>query len=211
MKNSLFEKYKTSEVTNTRRVICTPGQFTRDHFFYIQEAGYLKSLQPHLSKRSGLKSYLFMIVLSGSGTVSYKDASPEKASAVSAMAGDCFFLDCSKEYTHISSENDSWELLWIHFYGPQAEGYYSYFCEHNDWHFRSQHLNELTACITRILEMHEHRNDDTDIVVANEITHILTLISTSPKEPERNDSELEIKLKHITIFLQNNFTSANII
>ena len=97
MKNSLFEKYKTSEVTNTRRVICTPGQFTRDHFFYIQEAGYLKSLQPHLSKRSGLKSYLFMIVLSGSGTVSYKDASPEKASAVSAMAGDCFFLDCSKE------------------------------------------------------------------------------------------------------------------
>ena len=63
MKSSLFEKYKTSEVTNTRRVICTPGQFTRDHFFYIQEAGYLKSLQPHLSKRSGLKSYLFMIVL----------------------------------------------------------------------------------------------------------------------------------------------------
>ena len=67
--NYLFEKYKTSEVTNTRRVICTPGQFTRDHFFYIQEAGYLKSLQPHLSKRSGLQSYLFMIVLSGSGTV----------------------------------------------------------------------------------------------------------------------------------------------
>ena len=206
MKNSLFEKYKTSEVTNTRRVICTPGQFTRDHFFYIQEAGYLKSLQPHLSKRSGLKSYLFMIVLSGSGTVSYKDASPEKASAVSAMAGDCFFLDCSKEYTHISSENDSWELLRIHFYGPQAEGYYSYFCEHNDWHFRSQHLNELTACITRILEMHEHRNDDTDIVVANEITHILTLISTSPKEPERNDSELEIKLKHITSYLDEHYT-----
>ena len=100
MKSSLFEKYKTSEVTNTRRVICTPGQFTRDHFFYIQEAGYLKSLQPHLSKRSGLKSYLFMIVLSGSGTVSYKDASPAKTTAVSAMAGDCFFLDCSKEYTH---------------------------------------------------------------------------------------------------------------
>ena len=96
MKSSLFEKYKTSEVTNTRRVICTPGQFTRDHFFYIQEAGYLKSLQPHLSKRSGLKSYLFMIVLSGSGTVSYKDASPAKTTAVSAMAGDCFFSTARK-------------------------------------------------------------------------------------------------------------------
>lgn len=202
MKNSLFEKYKTSEVTNTRRVICTPGQFTRDHFFYIQEAGYLKSLQPHLSKRSGLKSYLFMIVLSGSGTVSYLQK------AVVAKSGDCFFLDCSKEYTHISSENDPWELLWIHFYGPQAPGYYSYFGEHSDWHFRSPHLAELTACITRILELHEHRNDDTDIIVANQITNILTLISTSPEESERTDSELEIKLRNITNYLDEHYTES---
>ena len=39
MRDSFFEKYKTSEVTNTRRVINTPSAFTREHFFYIQEAG----------------------------------------------------------------------------------------------------------------------------------------------------------------------------
>ena len=69
MRDSFFEKYKTSEVTNTRRVINTPSAFTREHFFYIQEAGYLKSLKPHMSRRSGLQSYLFLIVLSGSGEV----------------------------------------------------------------------------------------------------------------------------------------------
>ena len=58
MRDSFFEKYKTSEVTNTRRVINTPSAFTREHFFYIQEAGYLKSLKPHMSRRSGLQSYL---------------------------------------------------------------------------------------------------------------------------------------------------------
>ena len=52
MRDSFFEKYKTSEVTNTRRVINTPSAFTREHFFYIQEAGYLKSLKPHMSRRS---------------------------------------------------------------------------------------------------------------------------------------------------------------
>ena len=56
MRDSFFEKYKTSEVTNTRRVINTPSAFTREHFFYIQEAGYLKSLKPHMSRRSGLQS-----------------------------------------------------------------------------------------------------------------------------------------------------------
>ena len=52
MQKLFFEKYKTSEVTNTRSVINTPSAFTRKNFFHIQEAGYLKSLKSHLSRRS---------------------------------------------------------------------------------------------------------------------------------------------------------------
>ena len=33
MKKLFFEKYKTSEVTNTRSVINTPSAFTRQNFF----------------------------------------------------------------------------------------------------------------------------------------------------------------------------------
>ena len=57
MQKLFFEKYKTSEVTNTRSVINTPSAFTRKNFFHIQEAGYLKSLKSHLSRRSELNSY----------------------------------------------------------------------------------------------------------------------------------------------------------
>lgn len=35
MRDSFFEKYKTSEVTNTRRVINTPSAFTRLSIFSI--------------------------------------------------------------------------------------------------------------------------------------------------------------------------------
>ena len=209
MKSSLFEKYKTSEVTNTRRVICTPGQFTRDHFFYIQEAGYLKSLQPHLSKRSGLQSYLFMIVLSGSGTVSYSVSSSNDTIhllPVSANAGDCFFLDCSKEYTHISSENDPWELLWIHFYGVQADGYYQYFANRSDWHFRTSHYAELVSSIQTILQLHENRNDDTDLLAAREITNILTLLCTQTTDKTSGTNELSEKLCLIRDFLDEHYS-----
>ena len=41
MQKLFFEKYKTSEVTNTRSVINTPSAFTRKNFFHIQEAGYV--------------------------------------------------------------------------------------------------------------------------------------------------------------------------
>lgn len=209
MEKSFFEKYTTSEVTNTRRVICTPSAFTRTHFFHIQEAGYLKSLKPHLSKRSGLASYLFMIVLSGEGTVNYCPESVDKRKAmqtVHAKTGDCFYLDCSKEYTHISSSDAPWELLWIHFYGPEAAAYYQYFLEHQNWHFRSIHLNELISSIQQILEQHERRNDDTDIIVANQITNILTLVSTEESVDDAASlSELRHKLNEITLYLDEHY------
>lgn len=207
MEKSFFEKYKTSEVTSTRRVINTPSTFTRNHFFYIQEAGHLKSLKPHESRRRGLNSYLFIIVLSGSGQISY--AAPQAASGmvtVPAAPGDCFFLDCMGEYTHISSANDPWELLWIHFCGPQAGAYYESFLTRRSWHFRSRHLSELTAAILAILGYHEEKNEDTDLLSAQQIVNILTLICTESGEKENSFSALNDKLKDIRHYLDEHYT-----
>lgn len=200
MDKLLFENYKTSEATDTRRVICTPSSFTKKNFFYVQEAGYLKSRKPHLSRRFGLESYLFMIILSGSGTVTYQGES------ILAQEGDCFFIDCQKEYSHISSAEDPWELLWIHFHGPSAEGYYHYFAEHSKWHFTSSNLAELILSVQRILSLHENRNDDTDILAANEINQILTRISTETTDEEQSASALTLKLREITAFLDAHYT-----
>lgn len=206
MDKLLFEKYTTSEVTNTRRVINTPSAFTRENFFYIQEAGYLKSLKPHLSRRKALSSYLFLIVLSGSGKVSYASSSTLRLTTVPAQAGDCFFLDCTNEYTHISSEEDPWELLWIHFYGPQANAYYTYFTEHHDWHFRSSHLSELTSAIQTVIHLHEGKTEDTDILTAQQIINILTIICTESNEEDHTDSALGDKLKNILHYLDEHYT-----
>lgn len=214
MKKTYFEKYQTSEVTNTRRVICTPPAFTREHFFHVQEAGYLKSLKPHLSKRSGLQSYLFMIVLSGSGTVTYTPGGMSGRGAgvsfehVAAKAHDCFFLDCTSEYTHISSEEDPWELMWVHFYGPQADAYYTYFLEHSNWHFTTPAVNELIGCIETILGLHENRTEDTDILAANQIHQILTLITTGAEDDVVHSSALDTKLQDILSYLNEHYTES---
>lgn len=220
MRDSFFEKYKTSEVTNTRRVINTPSSFIKSNFLYIQEAGYLKSLRPHLSRRSGLSSYLFLIVLSGSGSVSYRDTagshlfpasdSPQDVkhplTRVAARAGDCFFLDCSGEYTHISSEADPWELLWIHFYGPNAAAYYSCFREQHDWHFKSSHLAELTSTIQNVITLHEEKTDDADLLTAAQIVSILTTLCTDAPRESADDSPLSVKLKDILRYLNEHYT-----
>lgn len=204
MNKPFFEKYKTSEVTNTRSVINTPSAFTRENFFYIQEAGYLKSLKSHLSRRKGLDSYLFFVVLSGSGSVSYREpSSGDTMVTVPANAGDCFFLDCTGEYTHISTDEDPWELLWIHFYGPQSAAYYTYFREHHDWQFRSCHVTELIGAIENIIHYNEEPTDDTDLLTAQQIVNILTLICT--ESDDRNEL-LSDKLKTILHYLDEHYT-----
>lgn len=225
MNKSFFEKYQTSEVTNTRRIINTPSAFTREHFFYIQEAGYLQSLKPHLSRRSALRSYLFLIVLSGSGEISYRlpdgragqprrdvwESSTSQGMqaglmTVPAHAGDCFFLDCMGAYTHISSEHDPWELLWIHFYGPQADAYYTRFLEQHSWHFRSAHQPELTAAIRSLIRLHEEKTDDTDLLAAQQIVDLLTLVCTESAEQNAASTVLDDKLKNIIGYLDEHYT-----
>lgn len=121
-------------------------------------------------------------------------------------AGDCFFLDCSGEYTHISSEADPWELLWIHFYGPNAAAYYSCFREQHDWHFKSSHLAELTSTIQNVITLHEEKTDDADLLTAAQIVSILTTLCTDAPRESADDSPLSVKLKDIFRYLNEHYT-----
>lgn len=68
--------------------------------------------------------------------------------------------------------------MWIHFYGPQCDAYYDYFLKQQTWHFHTAHLAELTAAIQSVIRFHEEPTDDTDLLTAQQIVNILTLICT---------------------------------
>lgn len=122
------------------------------------------------------------------------------------MPATAFFLDCSGEYTHISSEADPWELLWIHFYGPNAAAYYSCFREQHDWHFKSSHLAELTSTIQNVITLHEEKTDDADLLTAAQIVSILTTLCTDAPRESADDSPLSVKLKDILRYLNEHYT-----
>lgn len=122
----LFEAYQPSELVQTHRIINTPSDIAKHSLFYVQETGYLKSLKTHRSERSRLTSYLFLIVISGKGTFSYKERNYE------LTPNDCVFIDCMEHYTHQSDESDHWELMWVHFHGESVKDYYAHFIQNGD-------------------------------------------------------------------------------
>ncbi|MFR6216598.1 MAG: AraC family transcriptional regulator [Enterocloster bolteae] len=196
-----FEQYKKSEVTETNRIIHTPSSLAKKTFFYIQEAGYLKSLKPHLGRRSGLDSYLFLIVLSGSGTLHYGETT------YYAAAQDCFLIDCRQEYSHISSRENPWELLWLHFNGPQAHLYFQYVIQKNGYCFRTSHLAAISESIHDLIRLNSEVSENSDIISSHLITGILTMSVTGcKKNPGHNQvTGMREKLFQILAYINEHF------
>lgn len=60
------------DIIEGSRILYTASPFAKGSLIYLQEIGYLKAKKPHISSRTYLPSYLYFIVLSGSGTLDYQ-------------------------------------------------------------------------------------------------------------------------------------------
>lgn len=119
------EKQKTwftnDKVTSTR-IIYTASDFARNTLAYLQETGTLTARTSHLSSRSDLNSYLFFLVRSGEGTLTYR------GQEYHLVPGDCVFIDCRNGYSKCSSSK-LWTLSWVHFYGSNLRSIYGKYCQ----------------------------------------------------------------------------------
>ena len=55
------------------RILYTPSSFAKNNLFYLQETGTLAAQKTYVNRRKDLASYLFFIVLKGSGTLRYQN------------------------------------------------------------------------------------------------------------------------------------------
>jgi AraC-like DNA-binding protein len=201
-----FEQYNRSEVTRTKRIINTPNDFARRNLFYVQEAGTLKSLKPHESHRKSLDSYLFIAVLSGEGQVRVAAQSDNGSplQEYTVLPHQCILLDCHNEYSHISSEDKPWELMWVHFNGPLASHYHKLFSQRSTPVFNVSDFSQAVSTINRIMEVHEHHKADTDIISSMLITCLLTQAIT---ESGNGTTSLARKLPEVLSYIDDHFRS----
>ncbi len=148
------ELFATEGMTSSDRSLHTPGDFARQNLLYVQEVGRLKSLKPHRCVREKLESYLFMMVLSGRGSLVVEDQQYE------LQAGDCALIDCREHYEHISDENDGWKLAWVHYYGNVAQNFYELFRKANSGKhtFHVEDAEQWNQLIGQLMELQSDRS-----------------------------------------------------
>lgn len=191
--------FSNQGITSSTRFIHTPGEFASSNLLYVQEVGTLRSLRPHKSSREGLESVLFMVIKSGEGAV--RVSGREYA----LKEGDCVLINCMNKYEHESSENNPWELSWVHFFGKTAVNFYDLFLKENDGAnvFTPSETESYVKMIENLMALCNDKNVMSEIYANETLTEMLTeVISDVIKS---NETASDIDLNAVRTFINDNY------
>lgn len=162
------------------RIIYTPSAFAKTSLLFLQETGELKAQKPHENSRIGLDSYLFFIVISGSGELVYNGDS------FHLKENDCVFVDCRKPYSHRTAD-DLWKLKWVHFNGSNMQSIYDKYIERGGEPCFC--ADDPIGCLSLLNEIYSIAGSDDyirDMKLNEKLCSLLTLIMSKSWHPERS-------------------------
>lgn len=171
--------FTTESIVSSNRMLYTPSSFARNSLFHLQEIGTLKALKEHTSKRDGLQSFLFFIVLNGSGELAYNDK------VYQLSEGSCVFIDCRKPYSHTTDSYDLWTLRWCHFYGSTLSFIYEKYCERGGRpSFTPSDTMPFLNTLDRLYDLVSGNDYIRDMWINEELNRLCTLLMAESWHPE---------------------------
>lgn len=174
----------------SNRILYTPSAFAKNYLIHLQEIGELKAQKPHTSMRENLGSYLFFMVLEGSGTLEYEGREFQLS------VGDCVFIDCRKSYAHTTTD-DLWRLKWIHFYGMNMNNIYDKYSERGGQPcFHTDKLEAFKRVWSEIYDCADSSDYIRDMRIFEKLTSLLTLLMDESWHPGIKDSE-SVKIQNL--------------
>lgn len=177
MDQELFNP-QSSSVTPSR-ILYTPSMFARTSLLHLQEVRSLQAIHKHTSTRTNLTSFLCLVVLSGTGSLTYEGMTYELS------AGDCVFIDCRKAYSHSTFYN-LWSLQWCHFYAPSLPGVYEKYKERGGWSmFHPDDLTSFTSLLTDLYNLASSSNYIRNMRINEKLGTLLTLLMEQSWHPIR--------------------------
>lgn len=188
-------------LVKSNRIIYTPSNFAKTNLLHLQETGELQAQKPHTSSRENLLSYLFFLVLNGSGSLVYDGMEYH------LTAGDCIFIDCKKSYSHRSSD-ELWTLKWVHFYGPNMNGIYEKYAERGGSPvFHPENPRSFQELLDQLFLIANSEDYVRDMRISEKITSLLTLLMAESWHPESKTyvGSKKQSLQHVKDYLDQHY------
>jgi len=188
--------------TNRNRIIPTVSHYAKEHLLYVQEIGTLTSKSPHVSTRNNIYSFLFLVVINGSGHFTYR------GETILLHSGDCVFIDCHEPYSHESSAKDPWTLNWVHFYGNEMGSLYKRYINNGcSYLFHPAQISDILDTLRLLYSVNENVTSTTEIMSNKYLTDIVAAsFMENESGHEQNNSTID-KIKNIREYMIANYSS----
>ena len=181
------------------RLINTPTQTARSKFFYVQEVGYFKTEPPYFTERENLNSYLIVYTISGRGVLEYG------GQKYPIYPGQAFYINCIPHQYYACMGGEHWEILWLHFNGGTARGYYEEFVKNRFAPVRFQDTFFIESTMRRILSLTQKKDIHSELISSNLIVNLLTELLIRSSSESLSLSAMPDYLKHLLKELENHF------
>ncbi len=176
------------DLVSTNRIIHTPSSFAKGSLFYLQEVGTLQARKQHICQRKHLQSFLFFIVISGTGSLMYD------GKTYFLSKNDCVFLNCQKPYFHKTSES-LWSLSWIHFNGWNMKDIYEKYLERGGKNvLHQENILEYCSIINNLLDIAKSDSFIKDLEINEKITELITCLMKETITDNKKDYKEKITL-----------------
>lgn len=186
----------------------SPSELAKQLAFYVLTSGW-KHERPGTKKaRKALSSYGYQIqyVVQGLGFLEWR------GKTYKMEAGDIFFLDLSEEHAYYADKLNPWEVIWIHYNGPQADTYGKLLDSFAPV-FRLEGQLNAAPSFRQLIQLFAQRPIGLEVNASYLIMRILTLLVLYVMESGGNDSQSNVRNHTATIhkavsFIQREYASS---
>lgn len=183
------------------RMILTPSSTARSTYFYTQEVGYFKTFHPYFSERENLDSFLIVYTVSGKGYLEYE------GQTYPITKGQCFYINCEQHHLYRTDREEDWEILWIHFNGNSALGYYKEFTRNGFQILSVRDEFFMERTLWRIIALNQKKDLTTELVTSNLINGILTELLLQTATNNADTFLIPAYIRQIVREIDKNFKS----
>ncbi len=178
-------------VEKDERVLYTPTAFAKKNLIYLQEAGELCANRNHISRRDFLRSYLFILVMDGTGKLTYRGRE------YIVCAGECIFIDCTNEYSHAPLD-ERWSLKWVHFSGGNSrELYENYVQTGGKPVFSSVKFLSYSDLLTQIFHIASAEDGFGDMLLYEKLISLIVML-TEERRLQEQEGGFERSIRDMT-------------
>ncbi|MCU6709120.1 AraC family transcriptional regulator [Paenibacillus sp. J5C_2022] len=167
--SSFKENYIQAWSADSERIIATPSAFAKKTLFFIQEIGNFRTHPPYFTEREQLTSFLLVFTVSGAGKLTYN------GETYSLRSRQLFLIDCMEYHRYWTVPGESWDLLWVHFNGQSARGYFELYDEAAGPILDLAPDSQIPLLIKQMIQLQKQRSVVHELLISKLLVELLTI------------------------------------